>query len=89
MAACAWKASLSDRSLPNIRNDVQGDWLTATYGKSETSPGGEVRDLPTRARVVNRQCSIGVTIGGPLSIAAFRRRQAHGDGRERSPNFSK
>ena len=70
MAASAWKASLSDRSVQKIRNDVQGDWLTATYGKLETRPGGEVWDLLTQARVVNRQCSIGVTIGGPWSIAA-------------------
>ncbi len=32
MAALARKASLSDRSVQKIRNDVQGDWLTATYG---------------------------------------------------------
>jgi hypothetical protein len=42
MAASAWKASLSDRSVQKIRNDVQGDWLTATYGRSETRPGGEL-----------------------------------------------
>jgi hypothetical protein len=73
MSACAWKASLSDRSLQKIRSDVLGDWLTATCGKSETRPGGEVWDLPTRARVVNRQASIGVTVGGRWSIAAHAR----------------
>ena len=41
MAASAWKASLSDRSVQKIRNDVQGDWLTATYGKLETRPDGD------------------------------------------------
>jgi hypothetical protein len=41
MAALARKASLSDRSVQKIRNDVQGDWLTATYGKLETGPGGD------------------------------------------------
>jgi hypothetical protein len=70
MAASVWKASLSDRSVQKIRNDVQGDWLTATYGKSETRPDAEVWDLPTRAREVDRQASIGVTISGPWSIAA-------------------
>jgi len=90
MAASAWKASLSDRSVQKIRNDVQGDWLTATYGKLETRPGGEVWDLLTQARVVNRQCSIGVTIGGPWSIAAHARaRLDAGGGREKFPNLSK
>jgi hypothetical protein len=41
MAALARKASLSDRSVQKIRNDVQGDWLTATYGKLETRRGGD------------------------------------------------
>jgi hypothetical protein len=70
MAASAWKASLSDRSVQKIRNDVQGNSLTAIYGKLETRLGREVWDLPTQARVVNRQCSIGVTIGSPWRIAA-------------------
>jgi hypothetical protein len=41
MAALARKASLSDRSVQKIRNDVEGDWLTATHGKFETGPGGD------------------------------------------------
>lgn len=70
MAACAWKASLSDRSVQKIRNDEQRDFPTATYGKLEIKPASEVWALPTQARVVSRQCSIGLTTGGPWSIAA-------------------
>jgi hypothetical protein len=36
MAALARKASLSDRSAQKIRNDVQGDWLTAGAAGGES-----------------------------------------------------
>jgi hypothetical protein len=49
MAALARKASLSDRSVQKIRNDVQGNWLTATYGKLETGPAATIEIyLPPR-----------------------------------------
>jgi hypothetical protein len=49
MAALARKASLSDRSVQKIRNDVQGDWLTAPTANWRRDPAATIEIyLPPR-----------------------------------------